>query len=210
MLSPEQTEKIKQQLIQQIGNLPQDKQSAAKSQILSMNSEQLEDFLEKNNMIQQGDGQGQQCIFCSIVAGEIPSYKIGENKEAVAVLELNPISKGHSLIIPKIHEEQMQIPKEIPELVQEITEKIKTVLKPKDVKASTSKLFNHEVINLVPVYKDETLDSERHKADKKELEETQKILADVKVKKKKTPSKKPRIKKINADKNKIWLPKRIP
>ena len=40
-------------------------------------------------------------IFSKIVAGEIPSYKILENDEFYAFLDINPISKGHTLVIPK-------------------------------------------------------------------------------------------------------------
>ena len=40
-------------------------------------------------------------IFSRIVAGEIPSYKIAENDEFYAFLDINPVSKGHTLVIPK-------------------------------------------------------------------------------------------------------------
>ena len=40
-------------------------------------------------------------IFSKIVAGEIPSYKIAENEEFYAFLDINPIKKGHTLVIPK-------------------------------------------------------------------------------------------------------------
>ncbi len=45
------------------------------------------------------------CIFCSIVSGEIPSYKLYEDEETLAFLEINPSSPGHALIIPKKHVE---------------------------------------------------------------------------------------------------------
>ena len=41
------------------------------------------------------------CIFCKIAAGEIPSRKIYEDKDLIAIMDLSPTSKGHSLIIPK-------------------------------------------------------------------------------------------------------------
>lgn len=43
------------------------------------------------------------CIFCKIVSGEIPSRKIHEDEDVIAIMDLNPTSKGHSLIIPKEH-----------------------------------------------------------------------------------------------------------
>lgn len=43
------------------------------------------------------------CVFCKIVKGEIPSYKLYEDKEFLAFLDINPLNPGHSLIIPKKH-----------------------------------------------------------------------------------------------------------
>ena len=40
-------------------------------------------------------------IFSRIVAGEIPCHKIAEDKEFFAFLDINPVSKGHTLVIPK-------------------------------------------------------------------------------------------------------------
>lgn len=43
------------------------------------------------------------CIFCKIVAGEIPSYTIHEDDDFKVILDINPASKGHALMIPKVH-----------------------------------------------------------------------------------------------------------
>ena len=43
------------------------------------------------------------CIFCKIVKNEIPCYKIYEDKEFLAFLDINPRNPGHTLIIPKKH-----------------------------------------------------------------------------------------------------------
>lgn len=40
-------------------------------------------------------------IFSRIVAGEIPSYKVAENEQFYAFLDINPLAKGHTLVIPK-------------------------------------------------------------------------------------------------------------
>lgn len=40
-------------------------------------------------------------IFSKIVAGEIPSYKVAENEKFYAFLDINPLAKGHTLVIPK-------------------------------------------------------------------------------------------------------------
>lgn len=43
------------------------------------------------------------CIFCAIAAGEIPSFKVYEDDVVLAYLDINPFSKGHTLVIPKAH-----------------------------------------------------------------------------------------------------------
>lgn len=40
-------------------------------------------------------------IFSKIIAGEIPSYKIAENDKFYAFLDINPLQKGHTLVVPK-------------------------------------------------------------------------------------------------------------
>lgn len=40
-------------------------------------------------------------IFSKIAAGEIPSYKVAENEEFYAFLDINPLTKGHTLVIPR-------------------------------------------------------------------------------------------------------------
>ena len=43
------------------------------------------------------------CIFCKIINGEIPSYKLYEDDDILVFLDINPVSNGHALIIPKKH-----------------------------------------------------------------------------------------------------------
>jgi histidine triad (HIT) family protein len=43
------------------------------------------------------------CVFCAIAAGEIPSFKVYEDEFALAFLDINPFSRGHTLVIPKVH-----------------------------------------------------------------------------------------------------------
>ena len=43
------------------------------------------------------------CLFCKIVAGDIPSKKIFENESTIAFLDIFPANPGHSLVIPKVH-----------------------------------------------------------------------------------------------------------
>lgn len=207
MLTQEQAEKVKQNVIRQIeSSFPEEKKASAIAEIQEMSSEEIEDFMEKNSQSQQGG----KCIFCSIVFNEIPSYKISENSDSVAVLEINPISKGHVLVIPKKHiSSEKEISKSVFSLAKSVSKKIKAKLKVKNVLSPFQNMMGHEVISLIPVYKDETQNSKRRKAEESELKELQKILG----KKSKgssniVSSKKPRA-KIVKEKN-LWLPKRFP
>lgn len=44
-----------------------------------------------------------ECIFCSIVAGDIPARTVYETDDVLAFLDANPLARGHTLVIPKTH-----------------------------------------------------------------------------------------------------------
>ncbi len=43
------------------------------------------------------------CLFCKIVAGTIPCFKLWEDSATLAFLDINPVNAGHALVIPKAH-----------------------------------------------------------------------------------------------------------
>jgi histidine triad (HIT) family protein len=43
------------------------------------------------------------CLFCKIVAGELPSQRIAEDERTVSFMDINPATRGHALVIPKEH-----------------------------------------------------------------------------------------------------------
>ena len=49
----------------------------------------------------------ENCLFCKIVARQIPAEIVYENEEVLAFLDINPVSKGHTLIIPKRHAQDL-------------------------------------------------------------------------------------------------------
>lgn len=49
------------------------------------------------------------CLFCKIVAGEMPVYKIYEDDNVIALLDIEPSSPGHTMIIPKEHYEDFMV-----------------------------------------------------------------------------------------------------
>lgn len=75
------------------------------------------------------------CIFCKIVNGEIDSYKIYEDSDTLAFLDINPRTKGHTLVIPKVHAETIfdlddKNLEKLSVAVKRTTEKIDSILHP--------------------------------------------------------------------------------
>jgi histidine triad (HIT) family protein len=203
MLSEEEAQRIKQKLLSHIeSTFPAEQVAGARQQIELMGSEQLESFLEKNKLIKEQNPEKpeEECVFCSIASDKIKSIKIDENKDAIAVLEINPISKGHSIIIPREHTNKVS--KSALNLAEKVSKKIKEKFSPKSVEISNSKLFGHEVISVLPIYNKENFNSERKPT---RIEELEKVKEEME-KKKEVVKKKPKIEKVKD----FWLPKRIP
>ena len=47
------------------------------------------------------------CIFCAIISGDIPAFKLHEDDHSLAFMDINPLSEGHALVIPKKHFENL-------------------------------------------------------------------------------------------------------
>lgn len=63
------------------------------------------------------------CIFCKIARGEIPCYKVYEDQEVLAFLDINPASKGHTLIVTKEHfDDVTKCPKNLLDHVFEVAQ----------------------------------------------------------------------------------------
>src|SRR5690242_10899896 len=43
------------------------------------------------------------CLFCKIVAGEIPATKVYEDDRTIVIMDINPATKGHVLVMPRVH-----------------------------------------------------------------------------------------------------------
>lgn len=183
--SPDQAEDVKKQLIAEIDKLPNENKEQIKEYIKGLDEQGLEDFLKKNKIkytdtgLAQEPGEGEEqkesaepkCVFCSIIKGELHSYKILENDKAIAILEINPLSRGHAIVLPVEHTSIEKMPKSAMSLAQKIAKKIKKKLKPEDIKIETSNFQGHSLVNIVPIYKNEPL--KKRKADEKELEQLQ-------------------------------------
>jgi len=82
----------------------------------------------------------EDCIFCKIIKGEIPCFKVYEDEKVLAFEDINPFADGHTLIIPKAHAENLwEISEEdltaIHIASKKIIQGIKDALKPDGVAA---------------------------------------------------------------------------
>lgn len=106
------------------------------------------------------------CIFCKINNGEIPTQFLGSNAGAAAFLDVKPIAKGHTLVVPKRHAETiLDLDDEelagLFTLVRDVTDKIKKSLSPDgfNIGANMHKAAGQEVehlhIHVVPRWSDD-------------------------------------------------------
>jgi histidine triad (HIT) family protein len=49
-------------------------------------------------------GRVSDCLFCAIAAGDVPGFVVGSTPEAVAFLDIRPVFKGHTLVVPRQHQ----------------------------------------------------------------------------------------------------------
>ncbi len=107
----------------------------------------------------------EDCIFCKIIKGEIPSFKVYEDENVYAFEDINPIAEGHTLVIPKKHaRDLLEIDGESLTAVQlaskKIIDAITKALKPSGVAAmqlngeSVGQSVLHYHLHLIPRLKD--------------------------------------------------------
>lgn len=171
MMDKKELEKIKGELISQIDSwhASDEQKQQAKQQMKEMPDDKFEEFLVKNNVVKRGQ---EECPFCMIKDGKLSNYKIGEDKNAIAVLEINPLSKGHVIVVPRKHEGGKP-GEDVSKFAQQISSILRQKLKPIDVKNYASQIQGHTVINVVPDYGEK---QERKKASPEDLENIQKAI----------------------------------
>ena len=123
-------------------------------------------------------------IFSRIVAGEIPCYKVAENDKFFAFLDIAPLAKGHTLVIPKrevdyffdLEDDELQ---EMIVFAKSIAKKIKATTACKKVATVVLGLeVPHAHIHLVPINSENDVDFHREKL-KLTPEEFEKIASDL-------------------------------
>ena len=177
-ITDEQSVQIKEQLLKQVEQLPEEQREQARSYISGMNNEQLEEFLK-----QQGQGQaaqqgkaspqeGGQCVFCALSEKKMDSLVVFEDKDYLAALEINPFTKGHTILIPKKHiEKAKSLRSKAFTIANRVGRHLIKKLKAESFQVNTAAEMNHAIINIIPTYKDEPLTYQRQKTKPEELKE---------------------------------------
>lgn len=109
------------------------------------------------------------CIFCKIINGEIPSYKIYEDDDVYAFLDINPVSCGHTLVVPKEHYcDIFEIPDNLLSKINIVVKKLSSTIKEKLKCDGINVLQNngscagqtvfHYHVHIQPVYVDSNID----------------------------------------------------
>lgn len=204
-LTPEEVEELKEQLRQQVQHLPEQQRQTAEAQIESLSAEALESMLEQQRS--RAPASNQKSIFRMIIDNEVKSYRVEENKDALAVLDINPIAKGHTLVIPKSPVSEIKdIPAGAHQLASELSKTLAKAVNAKKIEIIPDKKFGEAHLHLIPITdKPLGLNSPRTPNDEKELA----ILAEsLKLVKKPEPEK---IKLTKAETNQVYrLARRIP
>lgn len=106
------------------------------------------------------------CIFCKIAAGEIPSKTLYEDEQFRVILDLGPAAKGHALILPREHYANIyEIPEEIAALSMRLAKKMAVLITEKmncdgfnivqNNGAVAGQTVSHFHMHLIPRYKDD-------------------------------------------------------
>jgi len=104
----------------------------------------------------------EDCIFCRIVRGELPAWKVYEDEHVLGLLDINPLSRGHVLVVPKkhiiwFHEMDAELTAQVFTAANIISNKIKKAYDTKyiDLFARGTRI-PHVHIFLIPTHKGET------------------------------------------------------
>ncbi|MBI2051815.1 HIT family protein [Candidatus Roizmanbacteria bacterium] len=125
------------------------------------------------------------CIFCKIAKGESPSYKVYEDKDYMAFLDIFPKSKGHTLVITKKHYRwvhDVENFSEYWETARKVLRQVEKAFKPQWMQYITHGLIPHAHIHVIPRYEPVEsagfLPTESLSFSKEEMEEIAKKIRD--------------------------------
>ena len=140
--------------------------------------------------------KGSECVFCSIVEGKLKTKKIYEDNKVLAILDINPINFGHTLVIPKKHYSNLDLMKDeevsylfgiVNKLKFQISKLIDSegsnILLSEGVVAGQN--VDHIFVNIIPRFSNDGVefDLKRKKINEEELEKLEKLLSNIRIEK---------------------------
>lgn len=206
---------IKKKLLEQIkSEYPPEQAKKFEDKINGMNDEEFIQFLKLQGLIPKENGETQQCIFCALASGQMPKTEVAKNSKSIAILELNPISLGHTLVLPKDHiPSEKEIPQETNNLAEKIKIDLQRTFKPQRIDLIPGNLMGHQIINVLPIYSNETIESERQNKTPEDLASIKKQIEDsmpqiIEEKKELETIETPEDNKKEINQDRYWLPKK--
>ncbi len=116
------------------------------------------------------------CLFCKIIAGDIPATKVYEDEHFIAFLDINPVAKGHTLLVPKehtatIYEVADEVSKTLFPTVQKLQKAMIQAFEPRKIALAVwAEDVAHAHVHLIPRYEGDGLQFwKQHKATPDEL-----------------------------------------
>ena len=205
-LTDDQAKSLKEQILKQVEQLPEDKREQIRQYITNMNNEQLEEFIRNNSPKRPEGSEGQEngevesesgetqnqsthgtkeCIMCMISSKKIESMIIYEDKDYLAALEIKPYSEGQTILISKKHiKESKELPTKAFTLAKKIGRYLIKKLSAESFELNTSEDLGHAIINIIPLFKDKKITYQRKQATKEELQELKRKIGELRKKEK--------------------------
>jgi histidine triad (HIT) family protein len=127
------------------------------------------------------------CIFCKIIEGEVPCHKVYEDENVLAFLDTNPVSKGHTLVIPQEHVDDIHGAEEMEymwDAMVEVSNAVKDAFGAEGVNiaqnngAKAGQEVFHLHFHITPIYDGDELDITYNRSDLEEGEEVVESIRD--------------------------------
>ena len=171
-------EKIMEIAKQLQGLSPEDQQKKFQEMMQDYSPEEQKEIIDKLS------GGNQECPFCSMIEGKIPTHKVYEDDKILGILDINPANKGHILLFPKKHASILsQLDEEIVgnlfKIANKLSEIVFGIVNAEGTNivvangAAAGQRAPHVLVNIIPRFKDDkvSIGWGGEKGEEKELQE---------------------------------------
>ena len=131
------------------------------------------------------------CIFCKIIDGEIPAVKVLDKDQVIAFMDINPASRGHMLIVPKKHVENIfEISEDdlsaVMNAVKRCAQAVRQALKAEGITVlqlngkASDQIIPHLHVHIMPRWQNDRLSVSQWEMNEGNIDELQEIAREVK------------------------------